>query len=157
MGVVVHLGILSVQDEVICYSQFQVKFKTGSLPKTVLVGAAATLADMATLGILVQFLNYSPQIANLPSLIVGSFIQFIGNRYVSFHGAKEGNASKQMLGFFLAELAALALNAGIFYALITWTSLNYALARPLGSLAVFFGLSYPAWIYIFGSHRRKTS
>jgi len=132
----------------------KIKQDIGSLPKTLIVGAAATLADLASLAILVQTFEFSPQQANVPSLIIGSLVQFFGNRYISFHGAREGKIAKQMFGFFIAEMGALALNAILFYALVTWTSLSYAIARPLGTFVVFFGLSYPAWRYIFRSHQK---
>src|SRR5688500_2997687 len=92
----------------------RVKKDLTSLPKTLIVGAIATAADMATLAIMVQISGFTPQSANIPSLVIGSLIQFVGNRYISFHGAREGQVHKQMLGFFIAEIAALTLNAFLF-------------------------------------------
>ena len=120
-----------------------------ALPKTLIVGAVATLADMTLLAVMVQFFGCTPQFANIPSLLVGSIIQFFGNRYVSFEGAKDGKVHQQMLGFVLAEMGGVALNAALFHILVTSTSLTYALARPAGTFVVFICFSYPAWNAIF--------
>jgi putative flippase GtrA len=125
-----------------------------SLLKTLIIGCFATAVDVAVLTFLVQSFELTPQQANIPSLFVGSFVQFLGNRYVSFQGASQGSIFKQITGFFLAELAALTLNAILFYGLVTWTPISYAIARLISTFLVFFGLSYPAWRTIFRKHGR---
>jgi putative flippase GtrA len=125
-----------------------------SLPKTLIIGLFATAVDVATLVFLIQTFDLTPQQANIPSLLVGSFVQFLGNRYISFKGASRGNIFKQITGFFIAELAALTINAILFYAFVTWTPISYAIARPISTFLVFFGLSYPAWRTIFREHGR---
>jgi len=46
-------------------------------------------------------------------------------------------------------LGALIANAWIFHVLVTLVPASYALARPLGSLVVYLGFSYPLWTRVF--------
>jgi putative flippase GtrA len=121
------------------------------ISKTLVVGGVATAADFALLVGFVQFGGWTPQKANVPSLVLGALIQFLGNRYFVFKHARHNHFGKQMLGFAAAEAAALLVNAGLYYALVTWTNINFALARPLGTFLVFSLFSYPMWALVFKS------
>ena len=114
-------------------------------------GLAATGADLATLSILVVSAHWAPRSANVPALIVGGVVNFVGNRVYAFH-AREGNAALQAAGFTAVELVALALN-GILYdtvlRLIPAAASVFWLVRLLTTNVVFLFWSYPLWHKVF--------
>lgn len=119
------------------------------LSKTAVVGTTATVIDLVALAAMVQWLGMTPQVANLPSLFAGSLVQFLGNRYYSFKGGRTAAIHKQAAGFFIAEGISFSLNALIFHLLVTYTIVNFAIARPLGAGFVFLTFSYPVWKFMF--------
>ncbi len=112
------------------------------------MGIAATVADLGTLYFLVESGLTSARVANLPSLLAGFCVQFLGNRYWVFR-ASEPPWLNQLSKFCLVEALSFGLNWLAFEQLITHTSLHYSLARMLSVAAVFFGFSYPLWKRIF--------
>lgn len=116
--------------------------------RSALAGGVATIADLMTLTALVELAHLSPSAANVPALIVGALTQFVGCRTVVFRASGE-KLGPQARGFFLVELGTLALNALAFQALISWTRIPYALARPLGTFLVYVAFSYPMWTRVF--------
>ena len=120
--------------------------------RSVIVGLVATMADMATLTSLVQIFHVTPVHANVPSLLVGMAVQFIGVRRWVFH-AEEGSVFNQALRFAFAELGTLLLNAVVFHVLVTHTPIPYWLDRPIGTFAVYVGFSYHAWKRVFAHAR----
>ena len=114
-------------------------------------GLAATGADLATLSILVVGAHWPPRLANVPALLVGGIVNFVGNRVYAFH-ARGGNAGLQAAGFTVVELVALALN-GLLYdivlRLVPGARPLYWLVRLATSHAVFLGWSYPLWGRVF--------
>jgi putative flippase GtrA len=124
-----------------------VRFLNFRLSKTLVVGALASIADMSTLICLVQLFGIRPEIANIPSLMVGSTLQFLGNRQVVYHS--NGVVKLQLLTFICGELVSLTLNGSGYYLMVTHTSIHYAVARPIVSAIIFTCFSYPLWRYIF--------
>jgi putative flippase GtrA len=117
--------------------------------RSLLVGGAATLADLGTLAALVELARLPPTVANVPGLLVGALVQFLGARFLVFEGASRGPAGKQVVGFAAVEVATLALNALAFHALVVGAHVPYAVARPLGTFLVFAGFSFPLWRLVF--------
>lgn len=113
-----------------------------------LVGLVATAVDLLALAALVELGRLSPALANVPALLAGLAVQFLGCRYVVFAGSKQPLAH-QLAGFAAAEAGALALNAALFHVLVSWTTIPYALARPAGQLVVFVAFSFPVWTRVF--------
>lgn len=120
----------------------------GRFLKSTIVGVLATLADLAALALLVEVTHLTPNQANVPALLIGATVQFLGCRYFIFEGA-DGALSKQLRGFAIAEAATLFLNGVLFAALTTFTPLPYALCRALGTFLVFVSFSFPAWSKVF--------
>jgi putative flippase GtrA len=119
-----------------------------SFSKTALVGGLATVMDVGVLTLLVQGFLLTPRAANFPSLFVGSLIQFLGNRYFVFKaGGRE--FGRHAVGFVSTEFIAFFLNGVSFDVLVHWTSINYVLARLLGTFIVFVSFSYPMWRWVF--------
>jgi putative flippase GtrA len=116
--------------------------------RSVAVGGVATLADWLTLTGLVELGGVHETVANVPALMVGAAVQFIGCRNLVFQAAR-GSMRRQLLGFSVVEAATLALNGISFHALVTLTPVPYWLARPLGTFAVFAFFSYPLWKWVF--------
>lgn len=116
--------------------------------RSMLVGLAATLADLAALTALVELCGVVPTIANVPSLLVGAMVQFLGCRSFVFP-KNDARWIAQLVGFAAAEAGTLTLNGILFFLLVRFSLVPYALARPLGTFLVFVGFSYPAWKRIF--------
>ncbi len=116
--------------------------------RSLVVGAVATAVDLAVLTTLVQVFGVSAQWANVPSLLAGLTVQFLGNRTFVFK-ANKGRLSRQLGAFVAAEAGALALNALGFAALVAWSPVPYPLARLLGEMVVYVGYSYPLWHKVF--------
>ena len=132
---------------------FLLKLNQLRLSHSVLVGALATFVDLGTLALLVQGMGLSPSQANIPSLTLGSLIQFFGHRHFVFK-AWDGKLSRQALLFALTEFAGVGLNAVAFHFLVQLTPIHYAAARPIGGAVVYLGFSFPLWRWIF---RDRTS
>jgi putative flippase GtrA len=114
-------------------------------------GLAATGADLATLSVLVLGAHWAPRSANVPALLVGGIVNFVGNRVYAFH-AREGNAALQAAGFTAVELVALALNGLLYDAvlrLIPAAAVVFWLVRLLTTNVVFLFWSYPLWHRVF--------
>lgn len=116
--------------------------------RSLVVGALATLVDVAILTLLVELAHLSPSIANIPALIAGAIVQFIGCRNWVFQ-ASGGNFSQQLAAFFGTEIGALVLNAVVFQVLLLTTPIPYGALRPVGCFLVFIFFCYPAWRAIF--------
>ena len=116
--------------------------------RTLIIGGIASLIAWGTLVFLVQIVHLAPQVANIPSLIIGSLTQFLGNRFFVFK-ATERHYAKQAVEYVGVETAAFFLNASLFSALVTWTPIYYAAAQPVSSLCIFIFFSYPMWKLVF--------
>jgi putative flippase GtrA len=112
------------------------------------VGIVATLVDMAVLALLVELVGLSPQAANVPALLAGAVVQFLGCRHVVFKSA-QGSVMQQTIGFALTEAGTLALNGLVFHLLVSVSPLPYAVARAVGTFVVFIGFSFPLWKRVF--------
>jgi putative flippase GtrA len=117
------------------------------LSKTLVIGALASIADMSTLVCLVQLFGILPHIAIIPSLMVGSTLQFLGNRQVVYHS--NGVVGRQLFIYICGELVSFTLNGTGYYIMTTHTSIHYAVARLMVSAVIFICFSYPLWRYIF--------
>jgi putative flippase GtrA len=118
--------------------------------RSALAGAAATIADLAVLGLCVG-LGMDARHANVPALLVGATVQFVGNRHWAFDAAR-GGLRRQLVLFALAEVVTLALNAFFFDLVdraIVLGALGALVTRTLVSAVVYVGWSYPVWKRIF--------
>jgi putative flippase GtrA len=119
--------------------------------RSFVAGAGATLVDLAVLAILVSGLGFAPRVANVPALVAGGIVNFIGNRHFAFR-AGDGPLAKQALGYGAVEVVALVLN-GLLFELVMralpghpgW----YAVVRLVTSHVVFLAWSYPLWRLVF--------
>jgi putative flippase GtrA len=131
--------------------------KLVTLLRAGIAGIAATASDLATLAVLVSVFHVDPRLANVPALLVGGVVNFLGNRYFAFR-AHHGHAGKQAAGYTAVELVALALN-GVLYdtvlRLVPGARPVYWLVRIATSHAVFLGWSYPLWRRVFAVPPRR--
>lgn len=116
------------------------------------VGIVATVTDLLVLAFLVELCRLSPVVANVPALVAGAVVQFLGCRHFVFR-AQHGSLRRQLFGFAIAEAGTLALNALVFHLLVTFTPVPYGAARALGTFLVFVGFSYPVWSKVFSNTR----
>jgi putative flippase GtrA len=114
-------------------------------------GLAATGSDLLTLTLLVSVFHLDARLANVPALVVGGVVNFVGNRHFAFR-AHEGKLAHQAVGYTVVEIVALALN-GFLYDVVLRTvpgaAHAYWLVRLATSHAVFLGWSYPLWRRVF--------
>jgi putative flippase GtrA len=122
-------------------------------------GLAATGADLAMLAVLVTGAGWTPREANVPALLVGGIVNFVGNRVYAFR-AREGNAAVQAVGYTAVEGVALILN-GVLYdfvlRVIPGIAVVYWLVRLLTTNLIFLVWSYPLWHLVFRVPRQATS
>ena len=124
------------------------------LARSLVAGAAATLADLGALAVLVSVAGLAPRVASLPALVAGGAVQFFGNRRWVFR-AENGSLPRQVILFVLVEAIALGLNA-LFYdgAMHAVSPHLYLAARLVTSNLVYVIWSYPMWHFVFGVERR---
>ena len=117
---------------------------------SILTGGAATMVDFAVLTALVELFHVAPTRANVPSLLAGAAVQFVGNRHIVF---KAGHLAigPQLLGFLAVELGTFVLNAVSFHLIVKRTSVPYPVVRMLCSFLVFSTFSYPLWKRVFSA------
>jgi len=116
-----------------------------------LAGLIATGVDLATLSLLVAVGHWRPRAASLPALLVGGIVNFVGNRDYVFR-ARAGSVVKQVLGYTMVELGALALNGTLYdtvLRLIPEAGQVFWLVRLFTTNIVFLGWSYPLWGWVF--------
>lgn len=120
--------------------------------RALLAGGAATIADVATLALLVSVVGLAPRLASIPALIVGGVVNFVGNRHFAFRAA-QGSLARQAVLYAIVELAALAANGLLFDVVmrllppgLAWA---YVPVRLVTSHLVFLAWSYPLWRFVF--------
>ena len=109
------------------------------------------MTDLGVIAFAVGVLHVSPAIANVPALLAGAVVQFLGNRYFAFR-AGAGQLGRQAALFALTEVGALALNAGLYHAVVTTITLGTTgavVARAVTTNLVFLLFSYPIWQRVF--------
>lgn len=120
--------------------------------RSALAGGAATLADLAVIAFAVGVLGVSAQAANIPALLVGAGVQFLGNRHFAFRAARKGSLRRQVGLFVATEIVGLVLNAALYAAVAGAYPLalgSAVLARAITTNAVFLLWSYPVWRRVF--------
>lgn len=120
--------------------------------RSMLVGLVATAVDVGALFVLIHLLGLTPVAANVPALLLGVFLQYVGNKYLAFRDPSPDHLRQGGL-FALIEIGTLLLNAAGFHVLLTMTTVPYALARPTVTLAVYCLFSYPLWARLFSGGR----
>jgi putative flippase GtrA len=112
--------------------------------RALIVGGAATLADVTVLTTCLHVLGWSPTVARLPALLTGASVQFFGNRRFTFR-AHYGRMTRQAKVFALFESAALLANWGVFSFIAPRLRayLPPEIASFIGTFIVFVGFSYP--------------
>jgi putative flippase GtrA len=125
--------------------------KLARLLRAGLAGLVATGADVATLSILVGLAHLTPRSANVPALVVGGVVNFIGNRRYAFR-ARQGNIAKQALGYSVVEIIALGLNGLVYDTVLRIfpaAGRVFWLVRLGTTNLVFLAWSYPLWTRVF--------
>lgn len=121
------------------------------LLRSFLAGAAATIVDLAVLAFLVSVLGFDPRHANVPALVAGGIVNFLGNRHFAFRAA-DGPLAKQIFGYTAVEIVALVLNGVLFdvaMRMLPGHTAFYPLVRLATSHVVFLAWSYPLWRLVF--------
>jgi putative flippase GtrA len=119
------------------------------LMKSLGVGGIASIASVVSLMVLMEWAVVPNAIASFASLLVGSAIQFSGNRQWVFRSS--GSVLFQMPAFALMEAAAMGMNVGGFTVLTQTFHIPYLLAHLLCVSSVFWLFSYPLWRRLFRS------
>lgn len=125
------------------------KLGGGVVARSAAVGVLASVADLASLAGAIA-LGVDPLVANVPALLLGLIIQFVGNKYFAFRDASP-RVARQLAIFSLVEIVALALNAAVFHLAVSGLAVPALLARVLASGLVYFGFSLRIWRHIFAA------
>ncbi len=118
------------------------------------IGGLATMVDLVALTLLVEF-GLTPEAANVPALALGAVVQFVGCRHIIFPNARTRSMRSQLLGFAGVELGGFVLNALLFHALFTITSVPYPVVRLACLFLVFVGFSFPMWHVVFARQQAR--
>jgi putative flippase GtrA len=122
------------------------------LVRSAAVGLLATASDLGSLMLLIHGAGLTKRAANMPSLLPGLLVQFIGNKFFAFDDRSRAIVRQGSL-FFIIELVAFGLNVLVFDLLVSRTPIHEILARLLGTNIVYLGFSFPMWsFFVF---RRK--
>jgi putative flippase GtrA len=127
--------------------------RLATFARSALTGGAATLADLGVIAFAVGLLHLPAAAANVPALLVGAVVQFLGNRHYAFR-ARSGDVRRQVVLFALAEGVTLLLNGVLFHLVATNIPLGTGgavVARAVTTNAVFLCWSYPVWARIFST------
>jgi putative flippase GtrA len=127
------------------------RHRAWTLWRSMQVGVLAGLADLLSLYVLVAWVGLAKEQANIPRLLPGLLIMFVGNKYFAFEDRSPAVVRQGSL-FVLVEMGAFLLNLLVYHLLVTLTPLHYLLAGMLGTFLVYVGFSFPLWTFIF----RKT-
>ncbi len=123
--------------------------------KSAAVGFLATLADLATLGILTHVVAVSPRIASIPALLLGVLVQFVGNKYVAFRDGSDDWVRQGVL-FLGAEAISFAANLALFDVAVRVVPIPLLVLRLITSSMVYFAISLPLWSRIFAARSEAT-
>ena len=124
--------------------------------RSALAGGLATLVDLGVLGLLVSGFGVPARVANVPALVAGGVVNFVGNRTYAFRAT--GDLARQAALYTLVEIVALALNGILFElgmrALAAGACAGafagaYLPLRLVTSNLVFVFFSYPLWRRVF--------
>jgi putative flippase GtrA len=128
--------------------------RLGVLLRSASVGLVATASDLGSLLLLIHVAGLSKRLANIPSLLPGLLIQFIGNKYFAFQDRSKAIVMQGSL-FFVIEMFAFAFNVLLFDLLVHRCAMHEIPARLLGTNIVYLGFSFPLWrLLVF---RKRTS
>jgi putative flippase GtrA len=119
--------------------------------RAVLAGGAATLVDLGVLVLLVSFFHLAPRAANVPALVAGGIVSFVGNRHFVFR-AERGSIVRQAALFALVEIVALSLNGVLYDAAMRLFHAHASLYVPIRLATtnlVFVLFSFPLWHFVF--------
>jgi len=114
----------------------------------------ATASDLICLMLLIHVVGLDKRMANVPSLLPGLVIMFVGNKLFAFEDRSK-QVVKQGSIFLLIEAAAFGLNVLFFDLLVTHTSIHEIVARLVGTNLTYLGFSFPMWSWLV--FRRKSA
>lgn len=81
--------------------------------KFAVVGAAGSVTDLTVLNLLVQWLHFTPVVANYFSFTAAVIQNFVLNRYWTFPESRQRQATAQLAQFFLVNIVGLGINTMI--------------------------------------------
>ena len=125
--------------------------RLATFARSALTGGAATIVDLAVIALAVGVLHAPARAANVPALLAGAIVQFVGNRHFAFR-AGGGDAKRQAILFALSEAVTMLLNGVLYHAVTTQMTLGpmgAVIARAVTTNVVFVLWSYPVWSRIF--------
>lgn len=126
--------------------------RLGIFARSVLVGLVATAADLGALAVMIDGAGLPATVANVPALLLGVAVQYIGNKRFAF-GDRSPVSARQICAFAIVEVGTFVLNAIAFHLLVTLAAASYLVARCGGTMAVYLTFSFPLWARVFRSRR----
>lgn len=112
------------------------------------VGIFATVADLASLGLLVHIARWSPLAASIPAFSLGALVQFVGNKLFAFHNRSRAWAI-QGAAFAAVEAGAFVLNVVLYDFVVRSAPWPPLLVRLLTTQIVYVAFCLPLWSRVF--------
>ncbi|APR80101.1 Hypothetical protein A7982_05448 [Minicystis rosea] len=125
--------------------------RLATFARSALTGGAATLVDLGVIALATAVFHVPAAAANVPALLAGAVVQFVGNRHFAFR-AGAGDLRRQAALFVLSEAVTMLLNGLLYHLVATRLVLGPAgavIARAITTNLVFVLWSYPIWSRIF--------
>jgi putative flippase GtrA len=121
-------------------------------------GILATVADVGTLTLLVSVFGMTPVIAGIPSLIFGSIVMFLGQKYFVFAQRSVTTLGREAVLYTIVQAIGILVTAWVFKLLLGLSPLfagHYVLVRLVANNLVWLGYFFPLWHFVFKSPAAK--
>jgi putative flippase GtrA len=115
-------------------------------------GILATVADVGTLTLLVSIFGIAPVIAGIPSLIFGSIVMFLGQKYFVFAQRSVTTLGREAVLYAVVQAIGILVTAWVFKLLLGLSPLfagHYVLVRLVANNLVWLGYFFPLWHFVF--------
>ena len=117
-------------------------------------GVLATVAQFGTLWLLVAFGGMDPVRANVPSLVFGSVVMFLGQKYFVFEARAASRLWLETLLYAIVQVVGIALTSWLFKVFLAFSPRlepHYVLVGLVVNNVVWLFYFFPLWHFVFKS------
>jgi putative flippase GtrA len=115
-------------------------------------GILATLAQFGTLWSLVSFAGTSPVKANLPALVFGSAVMFLGQKYFVYEARAAKTLWRETVLYAIVQVVGIGLTDWLYKNFLAFSprlEAHYVIAGLIVNNLVWLVYFVPAWHFIF--------
>ncbi|MCM2339327.1 MAG: GtrA family protein [Burkholderiales bacterium] len=113
-------------------------FKLPQILRYIIAGSTATLANLETIYICVNYFHLWYLISAAIAFCVGVITSYVLQRFFTFEENPKTNTQKQFSHFFIFALVMLGLNTLLVYVFVDIINIWYLLSQALASLIIAF-------------------